>query len=244
MPDTHTGLTAQWRWAAHVRTCTVDEQIVLLDLKRNRYMGIGDKSRQRLLAAIAGQACDAATGSDAGPTAELAALLRPLVQQGLLVPGTTASPPVVTLPQATRSLEAHEDLSAMGTGAADIVRFLRVAVAARLCLRWRSLYAIANQVSSRRRRRSVEPAQAPSQTLDSAVAGFEKLRPLIFTARDQCLFDSLALIELLATRGHHPHWVLGVKTHPFRAHAWVQQGDTVLNDRHEHVRRFQPILVA
>jgi len=244
MPITHTPAAAQWRWAPHVRTCTVDEQIVLLDLKRNRYLGIGGKSQQRLMAAIASHASDSADRSAAGAQAESAAFLRPLVQQGLLVRGAACSQTSSTLPQAARSLEADEGFSVVRTGAADLGRFVLAAMAARICLRLRSLHTIALAVSARRERRGADSAQAPQQQLDSAVDGFEKLRPLIFTARDQCLFDSLALIELLAACGHHPHWVLGVKTHPFRAHAWVQHGDMVLNDRHEHVRRFQPILVA
>lgn len=248
MATTITATAAQWHWAAHVRTCTVDEQIVLLDLKSNRYMGIGGSSQQRLMATINGNASD----RDAGHQAESADTVRPLVQQGLLVPATACSAPAVTLPPAARSLDVDEGVTSARTGAADIARFVCVAMAAKICLRWRSLHTIANKVSARRERRSAAPpvaslqapVQAPSQALVSAIASYEKLRPLIFTARDQCLFDSLALIEWLAARGHYPHWVLGVKTHPFRAHAWVQQGDMVLNDHHEHVRRFQPILIA
>jgi len=80
--------------------------------------------------------------------------------------------------------------------------------------------------------------------LRAALVTYEKLRPLVFTARDQCLFDSLALMNFLADECLFPRWVVGVKTSPFRAHSWVQFGDTVLNDQHENVRRFRSILVV
>jgi len=67
---------------------------------------------------------------------------------------------------------------------------------------------------------------------------------LLFTSRDHCLFDSLALLNFLALDGLSAHWVIGVKVQPFGAHSWLQQGSTVLNDQHDRVRRFTPILVV
>lgn len=71
-----------------------------------------------------------------------------------------------------------------------------------------------------------------------------KLRPLLFTAHDRCLHDSLALVNFLASESVSATWVIGVRTDPFAAHAWVQTGDLVLNDQHEHVRRFRPIVTV
>jgi len=75
-------------------------------------------------------------------------------------------------------------------------------------------------------------------------AAYERLRPFVFTARDRCLYDSLALLGFLAKERHFPRWVVGVKTSPFGAHSWLQSGGTVVNDHHEYVRRFRPILVV
>lgn len=87
------------------------------------------------------------------------------------------------------------------------------------------------------------PADPACDGLLDVVCVFEQLRPWLLTARDQCLLDSLALMHFLALRRLYPHIVIGVRSHPFRAHAWVQTGDLVLNDLHENVRRFQPIHV-
>jgi hypothetical protein len=37
-------------------------------------------------------------------------------------------------------------------------------------------------------------------------------------------------------------FAIGVATKPFLAHAWVQIGESVLNDTAEHVQDFKPLL--
>jgi hypothetical protein len=85
---------------------------------------------------------------------------------------------------------------------------------------------------------------AVDESIRLAALTFERLRPLAFSARDRCLHDSLALVLFLFAEGLSARWVIGVKTNPFGAHSWVQSGRTVLNDQHEYVRAFRPILVV
>jgi hypothetical protein len=60
-----------------------------------------------------------------------------------------------------------------------------------------------------------------------------------------CVFRSFMLMRLLSRAGVHDlHWVFGVKTWPFSAHCWVQQGDVVLSDYAENLPRFSPIFAA
>ncbi len=67
---------------------------------------------------------------------------------------------------------------------------------------------------------------------------------LLRTSADRCLPRSLALSSTLAAVGDATFVVLGVSLHPFRAHCWVQHGETVLNDSIEEVLRYTPILVV
>ena len=71
---------------------------------------------------------------------------------------------------------------------------------------------------------------------------FRFLTPLLYTAKDRCLFDSLALVEFLAAYKWFPTWTLGVTTRPFRAHSWVQNEALILNDRLETIELYSPIL--
>jgi hypothetical protein len=76
------------------------------------------------------------------------------------------------------------------------------------------------------------------------VTAFVHLRPLFYTTREACLLDSLTLTHFLARYGVFPTWVFGVKTDPFYAHCWVQQGDFVFNDSPDFIKGFSPILVV
>jgi hypothetical protein len=125
----------------------------------------------------------------------------------------------------------------------NLILFLKSAVVAAGALRFRSLASIVHTVHSRKIR-SLRSSAARSYTevLD-AVSTFEQLRPLAFSAHDNCLYDSLTLIEYLAHQWIFPNWVIGVRTRPFLAHSWVQMDTVVLNDLHEHVGKFVPIMV-
>jgi hypothetical protein len=72
---------------------------------------------------------------------------------------------------------------------------------------------------------------------------FRFLTPLLYTAKDRCLFDSLALVEFLAAYKWFPTWIVGVTTRPFRAHSWVQNEALILNDRLETIELYSPIMV-
>jgi hypothetical protein len=70
------------------------------------------------------------------------------------------------------------------------------------------------------------------------------LRIFLFSHRDRCLHDSLALLEFLARYDIFPDWAFGVRARPFVAHCWVQHGDIVFNDTVEHVAGYTPIMVV
>ena len=96
----------------------------------------------------------------------------------------------------------------------------------------------------RRKKRSSVVLALEIDTVRPLVAAFIYLRPLLYTAHNACLLDSLTLTRFLAAYGVFPDWVFGVKTDPFCAHCWVQQGEYVFNDSPDHVGEFAPILVV
>jgi hypothetical protein len=244
MQTAHKHQDVRPRLADHVRACQVDGQVVLLDLRRGRYVGIGGRQAQLLGSAIDDWPAGDQASVAAGQAADAHKLVRPMLAQGLLTYGTASGMSAVSIEQAGHSLNVDEGIAAASAGLPDLCRFLQAAAVAKLWLRWRSMRAIVNAVTNRRARQGrigcgIDPLQ-----LLPAMATYEKLRPLVLTARDQCLFDSLALINFLAGKRLFPRWIVGVRTSPFRAHSWVQTGDLVLNDLHENVRRFKPILVV
>ena len=67
---------------------------------------------------------------------------------------------------------------------------------------------------------------------------------LLIQAKDRCLSRSSALVRYLRRRGHDVDLVIGVKMNPFSAHAWVQHGETILNDTLDNVLPYTAILVV
>jgi hypothetical protein len=66
----------------------------------------------------------------------------------------------------------------------------------------------------------------------------------IISSRDRCLSNSIALRWRLERDGFGATLVFGVRLFPFQAHCWLQRGVTVLNDHHEHIAQFTPVLAA
>jgi hypothetical protein len=265
---------ARLRLADHVRACHSDGQVILLDLRRNRYLGVGgpqlgaladiidgwprmparpgastDAPIDASISASTNASINASINAPVDP-AGIDALTRPLLARGLLT-APSAGPTqqrdgrTDVLDDALRPLDVEDAMDAVVIGPRRLCRILRSVAIAAMWLRLRSLHAIADGIAARRERLGPEhPTTLSRDMLRTSVAAYEKVRPLVFTARDRCLHDSLALVHFLAGEGVFARWVIGVQTRPFGAHAWVQTGATVVNDHPDRVRRFRPILVV
>jgi len=150
---------------------------------------------------------------------------------------------MASLEEATTSLDVEAQPANGAFVARHLLQFTTSVAVAAWGLKYRSLQAIAASVAARRARLRMPEAESV-QAMRSGVAAYEALRPFVFTAREKCLLDSVTLVTFLAREGLAPRWVIGVKTAPFGAHSWVQSGMTVLNDQHEYVCQFRPILVV
>jgi hypothetical protein len=230
--------------APHVRACESDGQVVLLDLQRSKYLGV---LQSRALAdRVRGWPASSET-SEQTPmhSSGTGALLQRLMAQGVLTHSPDGRLSQTSVEEATSSLEMQHGVALPNIRAQEIGRFMQSASTAALWLRFRSLQSIATAVDGRRGRLQRNPAEPGSTAaMRGSVAIYERLRPFVFSAHQNCLFDSLALVGFLALHGFFPRWVIGVQTRPFAAHSWVQSGAVVLNDEHERVRRFRPILVV
>jgi Transglutaminase-like superfamily len=124
-----------------------------------------------------------------------------------------------------------------------LTRFCHAYLSVRARLRLRSL----QQIVSENRRRKIDVSRKPrAEDFDvrALVNIFRRIRPLFYTAHDNCLFDSLVLIQFIRNFSITTSWILGVSTRPFGAHSWVQYGGLVISDSLEHVREFSPILIV
>lgn len=240
--STTTPTQPTYRLADHVRACLVDGQVILLDLLRGKYIGAGGASLYSLSSVIADWPARRSDANTEVAADGLGHWVNDLRQQGLLVPASSA-------PAQPRGLHPAED--SLPLSAAPPLpgvpwrRFARLACSTAITTYWLKRHSLAT-IAGRVKRLRIRPPAAAEQSEDLrlAAAWYLRMRPLVITSHDKCLHDSLTLVRFLATEQLYPQWVVGVRTRPFAAHSWVQSGSLVLNDVHEYVRSFTPILVV
>jgi hypothetical protein len=233
--------------APHVYPCVSGQHVVLMDLERDKYVAVAPADR--LAAWVRGWPVGSAHAPDAPDDADAGArtLVSQMLAHGMLVSdphvGKPAAPVSVARP--ARSLVEFDLDDRPRTGSALLGRFGRSYLQAQLSLKLRPIQAIVETVRNRKTERAASgPRDPDAARLRVLVGTFTRLRPLFYTLRSACLLDSLTLVHFLGAEGIHPDWVFGVKTEPFDAHCWVQQGEIVLNDAPDRVRQYSPILLV
>jgi hypothetical protein len=108
--------------------------------------------------------------------------------------------------------------------------------------KWGSLLLALSTVAKRKMERSQGFVNQDAEETRELVDIFMRLRLRFYTAKRNCLFDSLTLSHFLAAHRIYPELVIGVSESPFRSHSWVQQGGTVLNYEFELVKEFCPVV--
>ncbi|HKT73448.1 MAG TPA: lasso peptide biosynthesis B2 protein [Steroidobacteraceae bacterium] len=228
--------------ANHVFVCLNGDQIVFLDLKEDRYWALEASQTAGLAACVSGWPVqdDPDRPSSADTVADA------LVGRGLLSDGSRdgkdATPVVATAPSVDLIVD---DGHAVGpAGWISLAKFLTAAVTARIVLWCLPFERVVRRVT---RRKKISGPKAPPLDIVRArriVEAFGRHRVFFFTSHEECLYDSLALLEFLALHRLYPDWVFGVRTRPFAAHCWVQQDAVVFNDTVDHATSFSPIMVA
>ena len=218
------------------------DQVILLDLRRTKYVGIGGPHVAALAMVIDDWPIAGNDGSAGVDPARLSDSIVPLLRQHLLTDAAVPALPKPRLAEPDESLDAPDDCARRGIEWRQLFRLWRASALSSRWLRHRNLSEIALAVAQMR---NGSTAGGPtSEAQRRAVQAYMRARPFAFTAHDRCLHDSLALVLFLAAERQFPRWVIGVRTRPFGAHSWVQSGRVVLNDLHENVRGYCPILVV
>ena len=122
--------------------------------------------------------------------------------------------------------------------------FFVASALAKIALRTWAFERVIRRVRQRKAAMAQQAAPLDVERARLLVEAFMRYRIYLFSSKNECLYDSLALIEFLARNGIYADWVFGVQTRPFAAHCWVQHGDTVFNDTVEHVSGYTPIMVV
>jgi hypothetical protein len=237
--------------APHVYVCGTGDGCVMLDLKRDKYLGLGRLETELVSAAIADWpkptwACQTNSQSEDAGRLQAEELCRGLAAGGILVTDRQegSGPRRKPLPDMRREwISVGDELDVRGRIALNDVRnFIAAFVWARCSLSLRPLYLAVRSVTERKARRSGEAGVPDILKLAAAVDVFRRLRPFLFAAEGRCLLHALALVRFLSRYDLYPDWIIGVATQPWAAHSWVQWGDFLLDSNPEKVCRYTPIL--
>jgi hypothetical protein len=238
--------------APHVHVCVTSDGSVVLDLKRDRYLGFGKDDTERLATAIT--AWPRPRWDTAVPDVRSAAveshaeeLLRSLVDEGLLAYGTE-----VCAHRVGETDSMNRDWISMGdelevecaVTKRHVANFVAAFVWARGSLALRPFWVVVERTREQKDRNGGDAELTHVLEVAALVGLFRRLRPFVFAAGGRCLLHALTLVRFLSYYGFYPDWVIGVATRPWAAHSWVQWGNFLLDTNPDKVCRYTPIMVV
>ncbi|MEG8049026.1 lasso peptide biosynthesis B2 protein [Sphingomonas aurantiaca] len=202
---------------------------MFLDIEADRYFCLSPAAEQSFARLIDG----------APIVAENEAVLANLARHGPLTDGSHG----VAIAPCLATVATRTDLPGLAIPPRPAQLMLAAGSLALAPLRLR-LFGLAGVIRALQIRKARATSPEPhDRRLTTTAAAFAQLR-YVATAHDRCLTRSIALASRLFAQGLTAELILGVQLRPFAAHAWVQAGDRLLNDRVDVVRDFTPILVV
>jgi hypothetical protein len=232
---------ARYALANHVFVCLQDEHVVFLDVRQDRYFALEAAQIGELASLVRGWPTGTTeSGRFAGTIETQVAAV--LARRGLLTEvacaGKDATPTRFDAP--LDEIVAEDFTGTPRIHAGTICRFVAACTRAQLTLQFTSF----ERMVFRAQREAASEREFDRERARELIATFAFLRPYVFTSKDACLFEALALRHFLAGFGLQPRWVFGVQARPFAAHCWLQHEGIVLNDSLENVGRYSPIMVV
>lgn len=211
--------------------CEVSDRLLFLDVVADRYFCLRPATEQAFRTLLTDRLSAPPQHGD----------LASMLQSGALIETTGHHAPCpfrIERPASLSLLDADQKPASLLDLAGALISVLH----ARFSLRRRPLHRILRDINLRRiawpRTDNVD-----LEAIKTTVTAFEATSRLL-RSHDACLSRSVALAGYLAARGLPADLVIGVRMRPFCAHAWVQSGRWLLNDRIDAVRSYTPILAV
>lgn len=241
----------QYYFAQHIYPCVIEERVILLDLRSNRYFGLDGEQANLIRSLIAMQGIDVSIGNvNAKCGTAGGSVIQSLVESGILTPDS-ANGKRVLFPKLLRpplDLTGYDVTKQRRVRTDHVIHLVSAAVSTRWLLKLRSLEAAINRPACRKaayrkkHNNKSDVAKIDEEQVRELVEIFRLIRLFLFTSQNFCLYDSLVLLEFLAAYGIHPDLVIGVKLRPFQAHAWVQDERFIYNCSTKDIDLMTPIL--
>lgn len=234
----------------HTFVCLTDGVLVFLNLRADRYTCL-ERKYTRPIGALLGLPALTSSGAEVETESANDETIRETVMTMIDRDFATRDP---ALGKAAEFVEQHAELREMlgyeigeapKVRADHVLRFFKALILTKFLLRFVSIERTVARVKRRRARHVARDGRPPSdERINELVEVYKMLKPLFVTVKDQCVYNSLFLIEFLATYRVYPSWYFGVRLNDFYAHCWVQDGDIVYDDFVDNTSQNQPIMVV
>ena len=227
-----------------------DETLVFLDLHRDKYSCV-ERRYTKPVCRLLGLPAREVEEGDVPPSGEenqdFAEVIQDLIDNGLITRDLKDGKRAELVTQCSELKELPGYLPGEGPKVRlrDIVKFFKALIVTRLLLKFASMERIVARVKRRKDRFYTNGGTKPDdERLNDLVETYKFLKPLFVTVRDQCLFNSLFLIEFLAYYRVYPNWYFGVRLNEFYAHCWVQDRNIIYDDFIQSTSANQPIMTV
>jgi hypothetical protein len=236
----------------HVHVCVTAEGSVLLDLRQDKYFGLG-RGETEILAAAVIEWPRPSWKCGPHPERESNDLCSSMLELGLLA--RSRENVALSRGQRRRGKALPNDMRGEWISIGDELEvrspvstwhsanFISAYLWARWSLAWRPIIVTVEKVRARKAKCKDDARPLSVLELSAIVDVFRRLRPFVFAAEGHCLLHALTLVRFLSKYAFYPDWVIGVTTQPWGAHSWVQWGDFLLDTNPEKVCAYTPILI-
>jgi hypothetical protein len=236
-------LSHRYQLSSHTHACAVDDCVVLLDLKSNKYLALPLRETLPLESLVYGwpQIRSESGSKIISRQSNTHDLVTALENRGVLTSNTVADFREFIRPEPANKELIEQDLP-VSLNAIDTARFISSCASVAIRIKIQRFDKIVDR--ARRRKSHGSDTKFDIDLVRAQVHKFNRLRPFLYKQQKACLFDSLALLEFLASSRIYPMWIIGVQMHPFKAHTWLQQGSYLLNDVADNIGGFTPIMAV
>ena len=237
---------------AHIHVCVTAAGSVILDVRRDKYLGLGRADTEMLANVVPGwpkPVWQRSLYRDRRPPSDAEhAMCESLLADGVLER--------VSMAENARVVPALRDMRREWISIGDelevrgrvtprhVINFLSAYLWMRYSLARRRFSSVVEEVTARKMRGVSDIRKCDINRLAAHVDVFRRLRPFAFAAEGHCLLHALTLVRFLSHYRLHPEWVIGVTTQPWGAHSWVQWGNYLLDSNPEKVCGYTPIMMV
>jgi hypothetical protein len=238
--------------APDIHVCVTGAGSVILDLKRDKYLGLGREETELLAGAVPewpGPLWQRGTSRDPDALRQATNdLCESLARDGVLQRvGEAKKESAIAAPRDMKGewISIGDELEVTGRVTLQhVANFLSAYVWVRCSLAWRPFCKVVEEVRATKQRRARDIDNCHILHVSAMVDVFRRLRPFLFAAEGHCLLHALTLMRFLSKYQFHPEWVIGVTTQPWGAHSWVQWENCLLDSNPEKVCGYTPIMMV